>query len=381
VRTRRALIGLALGGCLALLASCGGGAKPSGGAVSSSPSSSKSSAPVPASYGIVLVGLTSPTSHTYTVSLFDTHGRTVARATAHFRTIRSLDSSSNTLPEVSASSDRVYFLDGDSTLKWLMPDGSTGLAATLPGSRNTEVAFAVSPDNSRIAVTEFAFGASGRSTVTENLYVSDLTGGRRTNLSRTTVKAASSVEWPIGWHAQRLVLQRGLLFNQYPDGYGSMAGYVVLDTSSGHRVASICSSQQQVWGTPSATGVICVGSNYSVRGWDNQSIFSSAACSPFSPALSPDGTRWAGRPVKGSSGVCQNTKDPVTLYARDSASKSTRVHGDVWGWLDATHIVINDGSRVDQVTKPFRILEVEDGSVSVTSLVGFFVGTLPGELG
>src|SRR5207245_10756056 len=102
-------------------------------------------------------------------------------------------------PLVTSWDTRGYFLDGDSDVGYLAPDGHTGTARHLPVSPRVRYAVAVSPDDSRIAVA--AFDYKGWSTfdnpgVTMNLFVQDLAGGNRVNLFSST----SVTEWPIVWH-------------------------------------------------------------------------------------------------------------------------------------------------------------------------------------
>ena len=57
------------------------------------------------------------------------------------------------LPYESAADSLVYYLDGDSSLRSLAPNGNTSDVGTLPGSPKTHVAFSVRPDGARLAPT------------------------------------------------------------------------------------------------------------------------------------------------------------------------------------------------------------------------------------
>lgn len=60
-------------------------------------------------------------------------------------------------PVVSTTNDRAYFEDGDTAIRWLAPDGSTGDATTVPGGPMSPIGFAVSPDDTRIAVAALQY--------------------------------------------------------------------------------------------------------------------------------------------------------------------------------------------------------------------------------
>jgi len=66
------------------------------------------------------------------------------------------------LPEVSTTSRRAYFLCGQNQLRYIGVDGSAGLAMVLPNVRGrTQAVFAVSPDDSRVAMS-VSTGQAGR---------------------------------------------------------------------------------------------------------------------------------------------------------------------------------------------------------------------------
>src|SRR5437899_4832576 len=98
---------------------------------------------------VVITGLYGPAMQaaTYTVALVAADGHTLATATPHSRSRLGAY-----LPLTSTSSTRVYYLDGDSDIRWLAPDGSTGLAMTVGVGPAGRIGFAVSPDDRRIAI-------------------------------------------------------------------------------------------------------------------------------------------------------------------------------------------------------------------------------------
>jgi len=96
------------------------------------------------------------------------------------------------LPCVSTSNSRAYFLDGDTSVRYLAagpstapcdPSGCTfgtnGDVTHVPGGAAEASAFAVSPNDERIAVSVFSFrpSASGPVPTGVRLYVENLVGG------------------------------------------------------------------------------------------------------------------------------------------------------------------------------------------------------------
>src|SRR5215471_12797183 len=104
------------------------------------------------------------------------------------------------LPYVSASNTRVYYLDGDQQVRWFKADGSSGYATSVPGSSRIHATFAVSPDETRIAVSLLDYSVSP---VGLRIYVEDLAGGGHHSLIYTST---NHYVWPIGWHAGNLVV-------------------------------------------------------------------------------------------------------------------------------------------------------------------------------
>jgi hypothetical protein len=89
----------------------------------------------------------------YGIEIVNVDGAVVASATAASPTYARGPGP----PGVSTTNDRAYFRDGDTRIRWLAPDGSTGSAATVPGGPMSTVGFAVSPDDTRIAIAALQY--------------------------------------------------------------------------------------------------------------------------------------------------------------------------------------------------------------------------------
>jgi hypothetical protein len=157
------------------------------------------------------------------------------------------------LPDVSTSDSRVYFLDGVTTLRFLAPDGSTGIVTTLPNIRGKARAiFAVSPDDQRIAISLFDWS---KRPMSDHIYVEDLSGGNRVEVLSST----SVYEWPVGWHAGKLVLAGGPSLGGSPNPYAA-DWYHLVDPSNGSRIAVLAGGDCPAVGPLSAGGTACVSS-------------------------------------------------------------------------------------------------------------------------
>jgi hypothetical protein len=97
------------------------------------------------------VGLQSA-SPRYTISLVNRAGHVITQVDAANRRTGGCGPIVP-LPNLSASMSRVYFLDGNSNVKSLAPNGVVATVMDLRISSSQEAVFAVSPDDRRIAVS------------------------------------------------------------------------------------------------------------------------------------------------------------------------------------------------------------------------------------
>lgn len=381
-------------GAMACLAACGGPGTPN-----ATPSASISASNVPSSsaspsgaaappLGIVLGNWTS--GSTYSVALVDTGGHKVASTTAQVASEyvgSATPGETATLP-VSSSASRLYYLDGDSTVKYLAPNGQTGAAATVPGSRTERVAFAVSPDDSQIAVAVMSW--PNQNTFTEQLYADDLTGGHRANLA--TVSASFSrdtnggtwstdMEWPIGWHAGKIVVGLSLPRQQFPPSAvppDAQGGYKLIDASNGSTAGAVCAGGDGV-SLPQPAGVLCLpggipNGHLQVRDWTDGVSRDLGAALCLSPsAVSPHGVV-AVPETATSGGACHDTGRVEVVQG---TSRTLSVSGSAVGWIDDGALVFTTGG-----SPPSASLSVVTTSSGQTAAVGpgTFVGALPGGL-
>jgi hypothetical protein len=340
---------------------------------STAPSSAASVTPTPAtprSAIIVHNFLTDPGS-TYSIALVGQDGRTAATVTAAKRTARSWFQVSS----LSASSTRLYYLDGNADIRSLRPDGSGGLVTHLNVPAGAAAAFAVSPDDSRVAVSIMDIN---QYPATTRIYVEDLSGGgHHVDLLQPT----TALEWPIGWHNGRVVVAFGLNVHpqNYFDGFLWGHGYQVLDASSGQILADVCKGLDAYF-PPVAGGATCGGQPAGMVGaWNGTATPEPVVrgCA-LDGALSPDGSTIASRitPINGGCGGGAS----VNLVARDGHSTPTHASGLAVGWLDAGHFIVRSDQQIRSGGSELSLYDIATATSTPIDAPGFFAGSLPGSL-
>jgi hypothetical protein len=295
------------------------------------------------------------------------------------------------IPETSISATRVYFLDGETSIKSLAGDWTVAPVRNIDAPTNSQVAFAVSPDDRRIAVSIITLATRpGTDTLNEVMYVEDLAGGtNRVQLYASTRLA----EWPVGWHGGNVVVGVGSPdLGTYDNPYAA-TGYVLIDPATGSNVASLdCARGLLVAaGTACATGwcpsvSTCAGGTLAGQAWDGSRTRFALPSGPpprvllgnsRSPHLSPDGTRIAAEVV-----VDPQTGAVGTMVLQAGVAKVIRPDRAPLGWLDADHLAVSSGHEVDFL----------DLRVGTESLVGGYhplpdygtpllLGVIPANLG
>ena len=298
-------------------------------------------------------------------------------------------------PYVSTSRDRIYVLDGDSTIKEVGLNGTSRTVMSLNVPPKVRAAFAVSPDNRMVAVALIDFRDSTNSV----LYVEPLGGGPRINLTTPVVGLA----WPIGWRDGKVILATGYpSVYVFTNPYGALA-YALLDPTPGAQPNVISPRACVPIGLVSAGGTACydvgVTRCFARVGWQGnnlcywrldwagrQTTFSLPHVIPAAPtsgdaaALSPDGkaiitSRLFFATASGGKACC------AKLVPAQGALEADR---DV-GWIDATHIAWSFATH--DGTSGRGIIDLGSGSAGATNVVisgptvtGHLVATLPGGL-
>jgi hypothetical protein len=241
---------------------------------------------------------------------------------------------------------RVYYLNGGNEVRFLGPDGTTGLVTQIKVQDNEEAGFAVSPDDTRIAVSilTYALAADRSQPPTYSgmrLYVEDLQGGGR-HLDIFDSKTAA--EFPIGWTGGNVVIAVSTPLccpTQPLNPYGATE-YHVANPDTGHRLVTLCGSGVPI-GPVETFGVMCNGRLANFWSWDGTSVLIRATVPgayDYSSAVSPDGSR-----------VAVGQPNEIYMWG-DGSSYGLNVVGYVYGWLDADHIVIKNEGAATSVQGP-----------------------------
>jgi hypothetical protein len=326
---------------------------------------------------------TGPQSTGYDLSLVGADGHVAAHTHAAARSFigsggSGAGAAALDLPEVSAGNDRVYYLDGDQSIRSLARTGTASdVIASVPGTSTAHVGFAVRPDGQSIAVSVLTY--SGAAASVTSFYVEDLPGGNRHDI---TLPAGSGLVWPVGWHGSDLVLavaangfsQQGLADNPY-----SASGFELVDPTSSTRVASIGGpdpgSGCWVTGLVVPAGTACIHSTSQTAAevwllnWSGARTNTLTVQWPSpTAALNPD---------QQSVAICCDQSAAVLVAQAHGTPAATALEGspDSWPcWLDDQHVLA--GSVNDHQFQP-GVLAVGSGSVTrVTDAHGFCAAVL-----
>lgn len=336
-------------------------------------SPSPSAVPIPPGPYAVVVTNAPRQGASYDIMLIDLQGQVITRVTAKLPLLK--PNQTATLPLVSASNDVVYYLDGDTDIRSLSPTGATALVKTIAAGSGSILAFAVSPDDQRIAVA-LIDQASDATKTSGHGYVEDLAdSGNHVNLFSNT--SADAFRWPAGWHGTDIVDAVG---NQCGGPYGSgnsgvcAGSYHVISSATGARHATVCegpatqppnaSQNTNPSGLPVAGGVACLRTAYYYDGstppegdilaveWSGHDTTLVTADKtgqlPYNGCfLAPGGAQMA---------CNDNTSQALTLVAHGKSPHSLGRRYGVLGWMDPTHLL------VDVDTKTLAVLDTSTGA-------------------
>jgi hypothetical protein len=338
---------------------------------------------------------------TYSVQLLDMAGQTVASVTAKLPLLKPNQTVSP--PLVSATDDRVFYLDGDTDIRSLVPSGQSALAKTISAGATAALGFSVSPDDTRIAVSLIS-EASDAAKDTGTGYVEDLAGSGNHAVLWNNTKT-DALRWPVGWDGAHLIDDIGGCGGGGP-GYGytppAACSYHVVDAASATRIATVCESPAKqpydgsinydLTGAVTTSGVACL--EYAYHYGD---------CTGSTDSFTITAVDWTGHEhdfLTKSASSCSNLQQPlnscflstdgrlmacrdatsqaVTLLNPDGSTRSLGRKYDVLGWIDAGHLLVDvDPNTLGVVTAGTgSLLSIPTQHADQIDMVG----TLPGAL-
>ncbi len=244
-------------------------------------------------------------------------------------------------PPVSASDDAVYFRDGDTKIRVVVPpDGATDVT-TVPGGANVISFFSVSPDDQKIAVL-----------------VEDVSSG-------TAISLHLYALWPMGWHQGRLVLAvwPACAFEPIP----SPNSWHVMDASTGNQLASIgdASCIPSAW--PSPAGVACFDSSppghVRVYDWTGK-LGATLQTDTVATEMSLSG----GHLAVGNGGQ-GNPSPSTTMFGIEGSGVVTTPGHIACLWIDESNLLAPDA-----------VIAYPSGTATVLAQTGQCAGRFPGGL-
>jgi hypothetical protein len=252
-------------------------------------------------------------------------------------------------------------MDARGAVRSLSTDGvvSPGSIINLPIGASRRSVFAVSPDDSRIAVAVIDFTTGGATT---NLFIDQLKlGGSQ---AKIFTEAGTSTRWPIGWHGSDLVIARVPVCAK---GFGPFCcgpqELQVIDADTAQQHFMLGGPTCLIAGPPSAAGAICESdARASVLDWSGASTreFSIQGQSPA--YLSPNGNQAA-----------IDQANPVN-FLDTIVEGSHTIFSDfqTCGWIDSTRVLGTDRQGLP------RVGDFVTGTTVSVSAKGFCAGRIPG---
>lgn len=314
----------------------------------------------------------------YQIQLVGADGKIAASTTARNRSFKK--NGLVDLPVTSTTSTKVYYLDGDSDIRYMTSTGQTGSAYHIAITGDQLASFAVTPDDLRIAATVIDYASEPP---TMRLFTDDLAGGHKVEL----FSSSRVYEWPVGWHQGHLVLAVSPLASVQNAGewYMGSRGFHIVEAASGNRLLAICEdlSADTPFPTSPWGGTCQIYPNVAnLVSWDGvKREVLVDRCRAIGPP-SPDGSRVA---VRGMDGGCATaTNAPIRVIDSSGRVNVSTALGVPLGWLDNSHLIFQEDlppfSAANAVA-PIKILELANASAVVVDASGFFAGDLPGGLG
>lgn len=284
-------------------------------------------------------------------------------------------------PPVSASSDQVYYRDGDTKIKMVVPPASSVDVTTVPGGPNTVSFFSVSPDDQRIAV--LVEDLSGATTIKLRLYVEDLHGG--TNhldiYTNTTPKGKGGFTlWPMGWHQGALVLALVVACTFEPAGL-TPTEWHMSNATTAQRITTIKAGSCTLTYFPTAAGVGCISATNgatTLYDWTGK-VTGVTGPATQTAGLTMTGVSPAGQSAFFAAAIAIGAPSPQTQIQQLGPGPYGTVQGhNACLWIDEDHLLAPDAVITFPAETPGH-LRVQ-ATVTALAQSGVCEGRFPGTL-
>jgi hypothetical protein len=365
--------------------SCGGGspnasrspaasASPSS-SPSSTPSATASAGPLTGTYGLLLSAGT-----LQLIKPDASAAATVSITPPSVQFCTSAHDGALLAPPVSATNDQVYFRDGDTKIRMVVPPASAADVTTVPGGPTTISFFSVSPDDQRIAV--LVEDLSGATSISERLYVEDLRGGgHHADIYTTTATKGKtgSTLWPMGWHNGALVLAVVPACTFEPAGLTPSEWHVAA-ASNAARLATIRSASCTLSYWPSSSGVGCTDANgvTTIYDWTGK-VLSVTGPGATGSGYSLSSVSPAGQSILFATGAGVGAPPPATGIVQLGPGPYATVPGHAaCSWIDEDHLLAPD-AVIQFPAETAGNLQVT-AAVTALSASGVCAGRFPGGL-
>jgi hypothetical protein len=309
-------------------------------------------------------------------------------------------------PSLTSTSDtRLYYEDGNTNIDYLTPTGQHGVAFTVNRPTGAVVAFAVSPDDSRVAVAVLTNWDGAKPPYTSHMYLMAMGGGiEQTLFDGNSKNSAAPLTWPVGWDGANLVAAQTVpaYFGGYYPGTGPCSRGV--DCSSQLRVFNpanktfgppICAGDAGMMtiGSPTAAGIVCVPAGPTIANarelqavsWSGV-ITSFGTNIPGSCMLSPHGAVIA-CPSDIVDDATGRHNLPAQLFRAGGVVQKipNPYNAQIIGWLDGNDVVVttgiaSTGLAVENIVTGKQIAVSLVKSPDPFSVPWQFFGVIPGAL-
>ena len=271
----------------------------------------------------------------------------------------------------STSDSRLYYEDGNTNIDYLTSAGQHGVAFTVSRPGGAVVAFAVSPDDSKVAVAILTNFNGIEPPYTSHMYLMSMSGGTEQTLFDGNSKSSTApLTWPVGWDGDTLVVAQSLpaFFSGIDPGTGPCSGGS--DCASQLRVFNPANKAFQhplcaagigaITGAPTAAGIACgAGFEASSSAPKLAAVSWSGVVTSFgshSPGYTSSQDPWGGSCMLSPHGAviacASDTLDTGTVPAQAFRAGGVvqkipnPLDFQLLGWLDGNDVVVATGGSI-----------------------------------